>query len=516
MQQDSQNSYQECSLISAGSGPLVLPHHVMKIPSQKFKLDSFKPPFYLNREKQKKNEVEDEEQKAKSSYFKKKTKAFFLGRHHEDVVLGGEQLQTGSLIASIGSRHSDPDKSPWILKDAEEQTYIGNLEGSQSSNHVLFVSTPEGFKVIPVSKWYKFVPKLNHRTLTLDEAEAKMSTMGRVTMKESDLFFMKDGDVKPEQSQSKPKKEELKKPKKSWKENLYKIDEPDEKPKPRRSAKKEEDTEDLAFDFEEEFEDDEVVDFGMDDEEEAKEAKKRLHSKSMADERDKEHDIWNVDGAKLAKSLVKRERQDIYDDAGDDNPYWSDVEEDEEETKPELQPNLLLEKAKKLKLQKQKSPVKSVLSVKQKLTPEPESASKKQKLDDNDIKRHDRSVSPAAPPPPSAAEVISRKIKQERRQNMRASASPAPSSPPPIAAPPVNTNPDIMTSDDLIRIVKNREGITVREVVDELRMVWFNKYPEENKRMMKVLMKQCLSLDKETNKVKLKDGYENWVDPRTK
>jgi hypothetical protein len=54
-------------------------------------------------------------------------------------------------------RLGDPDKLPWHLKDAEGQVLTGTLEGSQSSSHVLFVSQADGFKVIPVSKWFSGV-----------------------------------------------------------------------------------------------------------------------------------------------------------------------------------------------------------------------------------------------------------------------------------------------------------------------------------------------------------------------
>ncbi|KAJ2886018.1 transcription factor IIF subunit tfg1, partial [Coemansia aciculifera] len=64
---------------------------------------------------------------------------------------------------------------PWVLEDDDEsEVWTGSLEGGQSSAYVLFVLTDDGFKVVPVDRWYKFTPKLKYKTLTLDEAEEEL------------------------------------------------------------------------------------------------------------------------------------------------------------------------------------------------------------------------------------------------------------------------------------------------------------------------------------------------------
>ena len=110
-----------------------------------------------------------------------------MGREAEDIVLGGgdQEKVVGALIAPITSRFGDPDKLPWQLKDADGQVLTGTLEGSQASSHVLFLSHIDGFKVIPVSKWYLFKPKSNHRTLTIEEAEEKMKDQKKI----NDRYF---------------------------------------------------------------------------------------------------------------------------------------------------------------------------------------------------------------------------------------------------------------------------------------------------------------------------------------
>ncbi|KAJ1821456.1 transcription factor IIF subunit tfg1, partial [Coemansia sp. RSA 2599] len=64
---------------------------------------------------------------------------------------------------------------PWVLEDDDEkEVWTGSLEGGQSSSYVMFVLADDGFKVVPVDRWYKFTPKLKYKTLTLDEAEEEL------------------------------------------------------------------------------------------------------------------------------------------------------------------------------------------------------------------------------------------------------------------------------------------------------------------------------------------------------
>jgi len=65
------------------------------------------------------------------------------------------------------------------IEDIEgEQAYEGSLEGGQSSKYVLFVLEDNNpiVKVVPVSNWYNFKYKTHYKTLSLEEAEATLST----------------------------------------------------------------------------------------------------------------------------------------------------------------------------------------------------------------------------------------------------------------------------------------------------------------------------------------------------
>eukprot|EP00842_Homolaphlyctis_polyrhiza_P001061 jgi/Hompol1/1956/HPOL_000592-RA len=239
------------------------------------------------------------------------------------------------MIASINSRIGDPDRQPWILKDSDGQEFTGNVEGSQQSSYVLFVFTDDGFKMIPASKWYRFVPKVNYRTLSIEEAEEKMKIKSRARMSvQSDRWIMKKEGA---QGDGKGKESLLQKLRKL----PANIEEEEVVPKKTRQKVKQEDGE--GMDYEEQFEDDEDINFGIDDAEEAKEAADRMYGRAgtkallgdeddLVDNQDPDAErIKNPFAKKIAKSLLKHDNNEAYDDLDEDNPYVSEIEDEEEE-----------------------------------------------------------------------------------------------------------------------------------------------------------------------------------------
>ncbi len=73
-------------------------------------------------------------------------------------------------------RVREEEKSPWILEDSEDRVFTGRLEGGQSSNYVLLVNQGNNFHVVPVTKWYRFNPKIQYRTLSIEDAEKSMAS----------------------------------------------------------------------------------------------------------------------------------------------------------------------------------------------------------------------------------------------------------------------------------------------------------------------------------------------------
>lgn len=71
---------------------------------------------------------------------------------------------------------------PWHLEDAENKhTWVGNYEAALSDTYVLFVVDGNCFRMVPIEKWYKFTPKNQFKTLTIEEAEAEMSKKSRTS-----------------------------------------------------------------------------------------------------------------------------------------------------------------------------------------------------------------------------------------------------------------------------------------------------------------------------------------------
>ena len=266
-----------------------------------------------------------------TSYFKRKTKSYSFGRDEERAS-------------------NDPDRHPWILSDFEEShTYTGDLQ-NQSSTFALFVFSVlfttlikqnDGFRVVPVSKFYKFNPKVKHRVLSTEEAESKI---GNVTSKPVDRWMMHKKEVSfpyknsvfqnPDSPGTSSSAKVVKKePIKDWKRKLLEQDETDAQPPPRKRKSKKQGQEEL--DYEEEFADDEEVDFGIEDAEEAKEASQRQYGRagkqsffnaehSDFSDTDEKMPASNIEKA-LTKALRKFEKNDAYDLGEEENPYISDA-----------------------------------------------------------------------------------------------------------------------------------------------------------------------------------------------
>ncbi|KAJ1940410.1 transcription factor IIF subunit tfg1, partial [Kickxella alabastrina] len=178
-------------------------HNVMRLLSPKqVDFDAFTGPVKLRRRNKEyyrlKNKKRNEERAAALEQEMQKNRAEGLDTGAKEEVKERPKADM-NLIADVGGARSnkknlfkkrtkqvymaDEDKRrldieearPWVLEDDDEkEVWTGSLEGGQSSSYVLFVLTEDGFKVVPVDRWYKFTPKLKFKTLTLDEAEEEI------------------------------------------------------------------------------------------------------------------------------------------------------------------------------------------------------------------------------------------------------------------------------------------------------------------------------------------------------
>ncbi|KAJ3117395.1 hypothetical protein HDU96_006920 [Phlyctochytrium bullatum] len=353
--------YSEYVLYSSGPG---LPCHLMKVNVPKFNFSTMVPPLRMIRKVPEPDPAaaaaaaaaageegkDGAGQKKKKELFKKRVRPMFFGAPEED---------DGIPVAARMGRKKDPDRFPWALSDFHGEELEGNLEGSQKANYALFIVRAEeaefeggkadsgapldGFKVKPVSKWYKFSRKPKHTILTAEEAEARMAN----TKKSEERWFMRamKKEEDPDEGLEGLKKEEADEVKKMLKRKQFKVVSDSQSSK-RRNFNRDGIEEEL--DYDEVMSDDENPDFGIENEEEAKEAKKRefgdlvkkakFEDDGALDEVDQRRKKRADAGTKsLKKALKRNERDSVYiSDDDQENPYDSNAEATDDDEPDEI------------------------------------------------------------------------------------------------------------------------------------------------------------------------------------
>jgi transcription initiation factor TFIIF subunit alpha len=219
---------------------------------------------------------------------------------------------------------------PWVMEDYDgKNTYVGNYEAGTSDSYALLIFDSNGFRLAPVDKVYKFTPRNKYSTLTLEEAEAKMESKAHVPR-----WLMKHLD---DQEQKMTRYERTK-------QKLKTVQGTKDDDRGERDS----DNDDL--DFEEDFADDEEAPIIDGDEQENKESeakiKREMRSANLHGDNDVEvgdddvdddlfgeRKVFDKDGEKLRKTLLKTEAGGMYESDDEENPYLndSDVEKDEDE-----------------------------------------------------------------------------------------------------------------------------------------------------------------------------------------
>ena len=216
----------------------------------------------------------------------------------------------------------------WHVEDADgKNSWVGHYEAALSDVNVVFVAENGVFKMIPVEKWYKFTQKAQFKTFTIEEAEAQLNKKA----KESRWAM---------QTQSKNKAErEIQESRNLAYGNIYTVK--SESQTFKNSSKREtEDADDLDFDADDLFQDDdEQATVEPDNDEEAKEAQIRIKKEQLGAnifdqaveaevdkelaEMKKEEERRKLLGKGVTKALKKREKNYIYESDDSSNPYES-------------------------------------------------------------------------------------------------------------------------------------------------------------------------------------------------
>ncbi|SPO26681.1 related to TFG1 - TFIIF subunit (transcription initiation factor), 105 kD [Ustilago trichophora] len=302
--------------------------------------------------------------------------------------------------ASTSSSSSSTSHAPWI----------GKLEGDSSSEasslHVLFVFDERdagGFKVVPVSRMYKFLQKPKHSTMTNEQVEQeyqkyqKTKEMDRWALRNKPIAAGSSSVTKQEDSaawRNWPQVNQLSLPTgmsfgAGRRRNLMAVhggellrgDDDDDGNAGRR--RKREDSPGAGYDeldYEEEFADDEEIhdpEADVVDDEEAKELEERLkremaRANNMGDDEEAadeasapedENQILTGSGKqmmKIMRALAKREGNEAYEKDDDGrNPYATDDSDEDEEESYVANPEKAIQLAREEREKKEKEAAKT-------------------------------------------------------------------------------------------------------------------------------------------------------------
>ncbi|KAI5185793.1 hypothetical protein NEHOM01_1070 [Nematocida homosporus] len=126
-------------------------------------------------------------------------------------------------------REHKEERIPWLLEDSEQRAFVGHpmqtrITEDYPCTYYAMVQEKNEIKFYRIRKWYKFSPKIQYETLTLEEAEEKMQrrfkdtgpaehTRNDTEEYKDDEFEYKEvfddddeGDISPEKGESARKK----------------------------------------------------------------------------------------------------------------------------------------------------------------------------------------------------------------------------------------------------------------------------------------------------------------------
>lgn len=246
----------------------------------------------------------------------------------------------------------------WHLEDfGRKNVWVGLYEEAPSEESVMFEIDQNGFRMVPVEKWYKFVQTNKVNALDNDTIEKEMGKPVRLPR------WLKETHVN---------KDELDKQKAAERKAAFKAQQRGGDEEEEVAVKKEEynaDVDEMDFEFNDEFQDDdEGMLFGDQDADEQKDLEKRLREEmreaglgatGIKDE-DKDYDAEEREQRqeekeekrrtkRMRKALLKKERKNEYDDEEEHGEFSESSEsEDSEDERERLEQERKQEEARKL------------------------------------------------------------------------------------------------------------------------------------------------------------------------
>lgn len=253
----------------------------------------------------------------KGNPFKKKTQQIFRND------------QTDEQKAESKLRYEEA--LPWHLEDFENKnTWVGGYEAALSETYAYLVhGQDDKFRMVPLEKWYKFTPKNQFKTLTIEEAENRMGKK----VKDPRWFMQSQQATKELQNEQQNKKATSGLFLGKWEKGARSGGSTAPGVKQEQA-----DADDL--DFQEDVADDEADGVIEGDDEDLRQAEERIKRDQLQanvfdlkDEKEydqveqaerKKKDAQKKLGKGVRKALLKREKNYVYD-TDSENPYSEQV-----------------------------------------------------------------------------------------------------------------------------------------------------------------------------------------------
>ena len=247
---------------------------------------------------------------------------------------------------------------PWHLEDFEgKNVWVGSYEEPLSSTNVMFEIGENGFRMIPVEKWYRFTQTNRFKIMDSDEVEKHMAKK----FKPARWF------LGTQEANDDARKQAAVQRREQQRAQMRRFEDDED-----AVIKREEyqaDVDEIDFEFNDEFQDDdEGFVFGEQPDEDTKEIEKKIRDEQRTANlggtgvKDEDRD-WDEEEAqekkaeqeekrrtkRLRKQLIRKERKNEYDSESSHGEFSETSEsEDSEEERERLEEERKQEEAKKL------------------------------------------------------------------------------------------------------------------------------------------------------------------------
>ena len=225
---------------------------------------------------------------------------------------------------------------PWHLEDFDNKnTWVGTYEAAMSECHVMLCIEEQGFRLVPLEKWYKFSAKSNVKYVSVEEAEERMNKKYKEPRWVLEAQKQKEDRKLQERIQAKSRRLYTRSGGRDDDDQPMKGAAADDEERPEVAA----DADDIDYNLEDDFADDEVDAVLGGDDEEVKVAEEKIKREQLGanlfgvnqdvdydaeEEQQKSEDRLKKRQEKgLRKALMKMEKNFAYEDESESNPYTS-------------------------------------------------------------------------------------------------------------------------------------------------------------------------------------------------